>query len=178
MKLIESFSLIAITFYFSQSKAWKEIENLSRFLQKLNLKHLDLIISESLVYDTETIFDEEFDTVIQMIQKQSWFFSRNQSCKTSSLHILKSDYIFHASEDNCNLTSGTFIKNPCETYFVYTEVYPADNIFKKAKCLLDHQPYIFVLVETNDMNYELLELQIPSRRMLVIATWNTTDDIR
>ena len=164
--------------YFSQSKAWKEKENLIRFLQKLNLKHLDLIISDSLLYDTENVLDEEFDKVIQIIQNQSWFFSGNQSCKTSSLRILQLESLYQTSEDNCTSTSGTFIKNPCVTYFAYTDTYPVDNIFKKAKCTLDHQPYIFVLVETNDMNYELLEVQIPSKRMLVIATWDTTDDIK
>ena len=38
MKLIESFSLIAITFYFSQSKAWKEIEKLESILAKIESK--------------------------------------------------------------------------------------------------------------------------------------------
>ena len=150
---------------------------MGRFLQKLNLNHLDLVVSDSLLYDTENILDEEFDAVIQIIHNQSWFFSGTQSCKISSLRILQLEYLFHGSEDNCTSVPGTFIKNPCLTYFTYTETYPIGNIFEKLKCQLYHQPYIFVLVEINDMNYELLEVQIPHKRMLVIATWDTTDDI-
>ena len=178
MKLIKLISFIAIILHFLQSKAWKDKEDLSIFLQKLNLKHLDLIVSDSLLYDIENILDEEFDNFIQIIHNQSWFFSGSQSCKISSLHILQLEYLFYGSEDNCTSTPGTFIKNPCVTYFAYTETYPNDNIFKKVKCLLDHQPYIFVLVKINYMNYELLEVQIPHQRMLVIATWDTTNDIR
>ena len=180
MKLTKLVPLIAITLCFSLSKAWKEKENLGRFLQLLNLNHLDLITSDSFLYYTDNILDEEFDTIIQIFQNQSKFFSGKQSCNSSSLYILpmESLELDHASEDNCTSTPGKFIKNQCVTYFAFTDAYPIDNVFKKVECTLDHQPYIFVLVETKDTNYELLELQIPSKRMLVIATWNTIDDIR
>ena len=178
MTLKAFFLLITIIFYISLSTALKDSENLSRFLQQLNLHHLDLIISDSLLYKTDDILDVEFDTVIQIINNQSKFVAGNQSCKTSSLHILPMESLFEASEGVCHSEPGAFIKNPCETYFAYTTTYPLDDTFKNIECTLHHQPYVFVLVEVNYMNYELLEVQIPSRKMVVIATWNTIEDIK
>ena len=141
----------------------------------MNLNHLDLTISDSLLFKTDKILDEEFDTVIQSIHNQSKFVSGNQSCETSLLHILTLESLSQAPESECHSKLGAFIKNPCETYFAYTDSYPLDNIFKKIECTLDYQPYIFVLVKIDHTNYQLLEVQIPPIRMVVIATWNTIE---
>ena len=176
MKKIWSFIIIILRFI--QIEAWKEKINLNRFLQQLNLNHLDLTISDSLLYETENILDEEFDTVIQIIQNQSKFFSGNQSCKTPTLNILSMDSLSQTSGNDCEATPGTYIKNPCVTYFAYSDNLPNNDIYETVKCKLVHQPYIFVFVERSEFEYELLEVQIPPRRMIVIATWKTTDNIK
>ena len=172
------FCFLTIILCIIQIEAWKEKVNLNRFLLQLDLTHLDLTISDSLLYETDHILDEEFDTVIQIIQNQSKFFSGNESCKTPTLNILPMDSLIQSSIDDCTTTPGTFIKNPCVTYFAYSNNYPQNDIYEKVNCRLVHQPYIFVFVERSEFEYELLEVQIPSRRMLVIATWTVTENIK
>ena len=176
--MTEMLCFIIIILGCKQIEAWKEKINLNRFLQQLNLNHLDLTISDSLLYETDNILDEEFDTVIQIIQNQSKFFSGNQSCKTPTLNILSMDSLIQVSENDCANTPGTYIKNPCVTYFAYSDNLPKNDIFETVKCRLVHQPYIFVFVEKSEFEYELLEVQIAFRRMLVIATWKITENIK
>ena len=77
---------------------------------------------------------------------------------------------------NGSKAKGSFIKDPCITHLFILD-YPLNESLFDQLVWLNHQPYVFTLSPKNDFVIELHEIQLYSRKMFLLATWNYNSQI-
>ena len=158
-------------------------QNLIEFVNLLNLDHLDTMKYDSLSYEiNDENVDEDLEILLEIVKSKDIFFNTKiqDNCAGFNLRLTTFDIFEEMKNSSCIKSPGRFIQDPCESYFLHVKEDSFDefHFYNQAKCHFKHQPIVHILVEKNPTEFHLLEAQIYSGRLILIATWNGKSSIR
>ena len=157
--------------------------NLIEFTNLLNFDHLDTMKYDSLSYEiNDENIDEDLEILLEVVKNKDIFFTSNvqDNCAGFNLRLTRIDIFEEMKHSSCKNSPGRFIQDPCESYLLYVKENSFDefHFYDQVECHFKHQPIVHILVEKNPTEFHLLEAQIYSERLMVIATWNGKSSIR
>ena len=147
-------------------------------VKSLKLNHIDF---DYTIFDVSEHLDEDLNIVIEEIERQTKPFSvlktksdnlTETDCEKASLIVLPIDSVLF-SNISCHLNKGKFIQNECETIMMYSDQDTSltKAIYKKIECQLVDQPFVFLLIQKNESQFELFEIQVIIERMTELMIW-------
>ena len=154
---------------------------LIRFLQDFNFQHLDSMNINSIEVElpdqssdeTWALFAEEF----QNFQKTT-SFQVQDNCTIPALKVIPINSIITLNNTECQI-KGQFIRDTCQSYLIYaSENILLDKYFiSKLRCNLIFQPIVHILMKTQNLVYDLYEIQVVSNRYIHLASWDIKGNI-
>ena len=156
---------------------------------EIAVSQLDPVILEADTFQFDLENDDENIERLKELSISStfWLSSKNEKSVDVSCLGLNADFsigrtlkiveITDVLSQQKNVSSGhPFIKDGCLTYLVlYENDTDLNQLLIDGYKFFDHQPYIFALKTSHENETHLFEAQLYSRRLILISTWNKTD---
>ena len=165
-----------------------QLSDVIGFLPDLNAIQLnDINYSTITIGGIDVINDELMHDMVDKIEKQIMPLGyedqikclNQETCEVPILLLLPIGSSWLQQNQSCEV-KGRFIQNTCQTILIYANyAIEFDSTFYHwIKCNLVHQPVVFVLRKSNSTSFELFEVQIETRMVLNLVTWNNDDPPR
>ena len=178
-----NFIICAIVLFEILLKNVRCSQTLIEFINLLNLDHLDTMKYDSLSYEINgENLDEDLDILLEVVKNKDIFFTTTveDNCAGFNPRLTTFEIFEKMENSSCKNSPGRFIQDPCESYllFVQEDYFNEFYFYDQVKCHFKHQPIVHILVEKNPTEFHLLEAQIYSERLILIATWNGKSFVR
>ena len=172
---------VIFVFLFCVDNCHGNVSALSKFLQVFDFQHLDSLNIDSMEIEladqssdeTLAAFTEDFEKL-----KIPTSFQKKDKCVRPVLKVVQIDSILALNNTECQI-KGQFIKNTCQSYLIYVfeNTLLDDSFISKLKCNLIFQPIVYILMKTQNLVYDLYEIQVVSNRYIHLASWDIKGNI-
>ena len=154
---------------------------LFQFLQDFNFQHLDSMNIDSIeIEPTDRLSDETWALFTEEFEKfrKPTSFQKQDNCSIPALKVIPMDSILSLNNTECQI-KGQFIRDPCQSYLIYVfeDILIDDSFIFKLKCNLIFQPIVYILMKTQNLVYDLYEIQVVSNRYIHLASWDIKGNI-